>query len=81
MLHPLIRVENETRGGNLKPRRAVGREYCFFENILSVLAQKKWEAEEIFFKNNDFCVTNGSVELVRMRNHSLPPRTWEQMKP
>ena len=81
MLHPLIRVENETRGGNLKPRRAVGREYCFFENILSVLAQKKWEAEEIFFKNNDFCVTKGSVELVRMRNHSLLPKTQEQMKP
>ena len=80
-MHPLIGVENETRGGNLKPRRAVGRGYCFFENILSVLAQKKWEAEEIFFKNNDFCVTDGGVELVRMRNNSLPPRTREQMKP
>ena len=56
-MHPVIRVENETGGKNVKLRRAKERGYCFFENILSVLAQIKYEAEEIFFKMMIFVLT------------------------
>lgn len=43
---PLIEVGNEIGGMNMKLRRAMVKEYCFFKNILSLLAQKR-ETEEI----------------------------------
>lgn len=52
----------------------MGREYCFFENALSVLAQRNMKVRKIFFFNNVFfcvCVNHGSVELVRIQEQSF----------
>jgi hypothetical protein len=84
-MHLLIGARNERGGMDVKPRRAMEKEHCFFSNYSFIVSPEKgnvrnMKPRRIQKKYYDLGVNDMSVELEKVRNNPFPTRTQVQMK-